>query len=178
MCVADIEEETRRELEENTEERVSLGNRCQSEHRYRPLHPQTGGRVHSPRRCSFSSRSGLKPKTDALVPPMLTEEHSLFEYKAWKRKWKTYFDASGLEGQDIRIQRSFLDALLNTHLSNLLRDEALEDSQIYAPNRVIEKLDSIFKRFYPLFVRHAKFWNLKQKPGQKYSEAHMQTHWR
>ena len=35
----------------------------------------------------------------------------------------------------------------------------------------MEKLDGIFKRFYPLFVRRAEFWNYKQKQGQKYSEA-------
>ena len=100
---------------------------------------------------------------------MLTEEHSPLEYKAWKRKWRAYFDTSCLESQDIQVQLSFLDAVLDAHLSNSLQDKALDDSEMYATNGVIEKLDC--KHFYPLSVRCTKFWNYKQKPGQKYSEA-------
>ena len=39
------------------------------------------------------------------------------------------------------------------------------------PRKLPEKLDLIFQRFYPLFVRRAEIWNFKQKPGQKYSEV-------
>ena len=74
-------------------------------------------------------------------------------------------------GQDIRIQRSFLDAVLNPHLATLVRSEAIDDAEIHGDDECIEKLDIIFLRFYPLFVRRAEFWNFKQKPGQKYSEA-------
>ena len=74
-------------------------------------------------------------------------------------------------GQDICEQRSYLDAVLNPHLATLLRSEAIDDAEIFAQDGWIEKLDEIFQRFYPLFVRLAEFWNYKQKPGQKYSEA-------
>ena len=130
-----------------------------------------GARNIRPEAAQISPVPGLKPKIDALVPPTLTEDNSPSEYNDWKRCWRAYYEAAGMSGQDIHIQRSFLDAVLNPHLATLLRSEAIDAAEIFEENGCIEKLDIIFQRFYPLFIRRAEFWNFKQKPGQKYSEA-------
>ena len=43
----------------------------------------------------ISQLSGVfKPKVEALMPPILTEENKPAEYKVWKRKWDSYYQAT------------------------------------------------------------------------------------
>ena len=66
----------------------------------------------------------FKPKVEALMPPTLTEENTPAEYKVWKRKWDSYYKATGKHNSVLSVQRTFLESFLNAHLVNLLGEEA------------------------------------------------------
>ena len=74
----------------------------------------------------------------------------------------------------LSVQRTLLESFLNSHLVNLLGEEALDGTEINGQNGqqgCIEILDKLFSRFYPAFVQRAEFWAMRQKPGQRFSEA-------
>ena len=74
----------------------------------------------------------------------------------------------------VKVQRTFLESFLNSHLCNLLAEETVKDTLIFPQDgqaSCIEALDVIFGCFYPAFVQWAEFWAMRQKPGQHYSEA-------
>ena len=88
----------------------------------------------------------FKPKVEALMPPILTEENTPAEYKVWKKKWDSYYQATGMHNSILSVQRTFLESFLNAHLVNLLGEEALDGTPVSAQDgqdSCIDILDKI-----------------------------------
>ena len=76
MCCADIDTESRKKLEETTEEVENALLATDTKVHTTIAHYTQGAESVHPTGTHVAVVPGLKPKIDAIVPSMLTEEHS------------------------------------------------------------------------------------------------------
>ena len=115
-----------------------------------------------------------KPSLSELKPNKLCHDLSTSVFRAWKKKFKAYFDASGLHHLPCLQQQAYLSNCLNDSLRACIDREATATTPIYSPivglYICIKILDGTFLETYPLHVRRKQFFEARQKEGQSVLE--------
>ena len=97
----------------------------------------------------------LKADT-SLKPESLTPEFNPVQYRAWKQRFRAYYDSSHCDTSLITVQRAYLNTCLSPEVQAELDAVANAALPIYAPagaQSCETEIDGIFDRLYPIFVK-------------------------
>ena len=130
----------------------------------------------TPRRGAAAAAAEPKGKTDTgLKPKTLTLSFTPIELAVWLRAFNDFYVTSGLENSTLAKQQAYFRSCLDPTLENSLNPKILPGTPIQptldpGQNSCIGLLKEAFVTEYPIFTRRLDYFQVKQKPNQKYSE--------
>ena len=120
--------------------------------------------------AAAAPRPNLKPSASELKPSTLSHDSSTATFRAWKKRFKAYYDASGINHFPCLQQQAYLSNCLDDALEARIDREATATTPIYSPidwlYTCIKIMDAAFLETYPLHVRRKQFFEARQKEGQ------------
>ena len=134
-------------------------------------HTATGPAAIAPAGAAVTApRPSLKPSASELKPSTLCHDSSTSIFRAWKKRFKAYYDASGTNHLPCLQQQAYLSNCLDDALHARIDREATATTPIYSPIvrlfTCIKILDAAFLETYPLHARRKQFFKAKEKEGQ------------
>ena len=124
--------------------------------------------------AAAAPRPNLKPSASELKPSVLSHDCSTSVFCGWKKQFRAYYEASGINHLPCLQQQAYLSNCLDDTLQARINREATATTLIYSPvmglYTCIKILDSAFLETYPLHVRRKQFFEARQKEGQEFRE--------
>jgi len=107
---------------------------------------------------------------EALKPVILTKDFNPVEFKAWVKRFRSYYNTGKMDNLAIVDQqalwRVWVDPNLEVKISSFVDDR----TPIFGPDSCIELLEQEFAESYPLATRRSDYFHGMQKKGQRFSE--------
>ena len=106
---------------------------------------------------------------NTLKPPILTQENTPAELRAWIEQFRAFFNSSRLETVPVLEQQVYLKICLAPELLLLISSKINPSTTIFGTNGCVQILQEEFFIIYQLFKRRMEFFQMTQNANEEFS---------